>query len=156
MHLMTVPCSFFEKYSTPRFISVFIPYHDKYYYKEIGGTEEPNNSSIIIHENTSPFRNEYHDNAVKVTPKALQVVTQEEEDSPEICGSKIFNVPGWLQGEDLLSNHTCKFSMYGIDFCPAFDESRGLFSDGVVFVELIDGYQHMPSGSEVGKLIWQL
>lgn len=35
MHLMTVPCNFFERNGSERYISVFIPYSNKDYYKEI-------------------------------------------------------------------------------------------------------------------------
>lgn len=155
MHLMTVPCNFFEKEKTARFISVFIPYFDKLYYKEIRYLES-NKTTIIIHQNKSPERNEYIDNSVQSIPRALIVINQDEEDSSDICGSKIFNIPGWLQGEELIENHTCKFSMYGNDFSAAFKEERGLFSDGVIFIELLNDYQTMKEGSQVGKLIWQL
>lgn len=155
MHLMTLPCHFFERDGSTRFISVFIPYADENYYKEIRYLES-NRTAVIIHSNNAEERNEYHDESVKSTPKALAVVERDEEDSDEICGSKIFNVPGWLQGEELIDGHSCKFSIYGNDFSEAFDEQRGLFWDGVVFVEVIDGYEKMADGCDVGKLIWQL
>lgn len=155
MHLMTVPCRFFERDGSRRFISVFIPYADSHYYKEIRYLES-NRTAIIIHSGDAHERNEYLDSSVKSSPKAMAVVDRDEEDSEEICGSKIFNVPGWLQGEELIEGHSCKFSIYGNDFSEAFEDDRGLFSDGVVFIEIVDGYEKLSDGSNVGKLVWQL
>lgn len=155
MHLMTVPCSFFERNRSSRLISVFIPYADSSYYKEIRYLES-NRTAIIIHSGASSERNEYFDNSVKSSPKAMAVVDRDQEDSEDICGSKIFNAPGWLQGEELIEGHSCKFSIYGNDFCNAFEENRGLFSDGVVHIEIAEGYEKMSDGSNVGRLVWQL
>lgn len=155
MHLMTVPCSFFEKNGSPRLISVFIPYADGSYYKEIRCLES-NRTAVVIHSGDSNERNEYLDDSVKSSPKAMTVVDRDEEDSEEICGSKIFNAPGWLQSEELIEGYSCKFSICGNDFSEAFEENRGLFSDGVVYIEVADRYEKMSDGSNVGKLVWQL
>lgn len=154
MHLLTVPCKFFDKNYSERFISVFIPYADRKFYKQIRGEE--NHTSIIIHDDSGTYRNEYFNDEVTTIPRALSVEIRSEEDSQELCTSKIFNVPGWLQGEIVFSNHRCVFSMYGNDFSSAFTEPWGLFFDGVAYVFVKENYKNEKNGSDVGKLFLQL
>lgn len=156
MHIGTFPCAFFDKSIENKFISVFIPYADRYYYKQIRGEIKNNYSKIIIHANLGAERNDFNDPAIKTFPKAVQVIERPIDDSEDICGSKIFNVPGWLQGEEHYPGHSCKISLYGIDFDSAFEEPRGLFSDGVVFLFVDDNYAKFALGAGIGKLIWQL
>lgn len=156
MHIATFPCKFFDKNSGERFISVFIPYADRYYYKQIRGEIVDNFSSIIVHDNSGEERNEFTDPTIKTFPKAAVVIGRDIEDSEEVCGSKIFHVPAWLQGEEIYIDHQCKISLYGNDVSSAFEEERGLFSDGVIFLYVNKNYLKFPLGSQVGKLIWQL
>jgi hypothetical protein len=156
MHLMTLPCSFFDKKNSHLFLSVFIPYADDLYYKDLRGSFEENASAVIIHDNSGQERNEFNDPSVKSRATAMGVEIRDEDDEPDICGSKIFHVPGWLQDEELIEGYSCKLSVYGNDFSAAFEETRGLFSDGVVFIFVKDTYQIETYGSIVGKLIWQL
>lgn len=156
MHLGTFPCQMFDKECMDKFISVFIPYADRYYYKQIRGDISENYTAIIVHENLGPLRNEFSNPTVKSFAKAVQVVKSDSQDSEDICGSKIFNVPGWLQGEENYPNHSCKISIYGNDFDSAFEEQWGLFSDGVIFLFVENQYCKIAIGSQIGKLIWQL
>ena len=156
MHLLTMECKFFDDELCNRYISVFIPYDDRKYYTQIRGELVDNYTAIIIHDRTGPYINCFLDASIETIQKALVVQQQNLDDSAEICGSKIFGYPAWLQAPEQIENHHCVLSLYGNDISLAFNENRGLFLDGVVYLFIKDDYSTYENYSNIGKLIWQL
>lgn len=155
MHLLSFPLSLCSLKSN-RYAAAFVPYHDRKYYKQISEEPASNHSKILIYSTPGPPRNEYFDVDVKSTPRKLSVLNHNEIDTDKNYSSKLFNAPAWLQDEIIYPGHHCKMAIYGIDLAKSFEENRGLFSDGMVYVFIADDAENLPDGAEIGKVFFQL
>lgn len=154
LHLFTFPLSWLSDKSTG-WISVFTPYSlsDTYAHWEELTIESGNQSQAIIHDNDGPPRNEYQRELS--TAKRVFVMEDNQTDSDKNFESKIFGVPAWLQDRDSLADHQCVLSVSGEDIDIGFPEEPGIFSDGMIYLFLRNGFGSSTTPSAQGLISFQ-
>jgi hypothetical protein len=154
LHLLTIPTQWVVE-GTAGWISVFIPYsrEDSYLHWEALTADGDNESVLLIHDNSGDGRNEY---ATTISPaRRVHFRVVEGVDSNKNFCSKVYGVPAWLQDKEDIAGYRCMFALNGSDIDIAFKEEPGIFSDGVVYGFLKDGFESAPRPSNQGKVTFQ-
>ncbi len=154
LHILTIPVDWLVE-SQSGWLSVFTPFNmqDPYLHWEELTAEGKNQSVVIFHDNSGESRDGY----VKCISPARNIFIDcvNEADSAKNFSSKIYGIPAWLQDAEAIADHKCLFAVNGDDIDVAFSEEPGIFSDGVVYVFLRDGFQLSAKPSAQGKITFQ-
>ena len=154
LHLITIPMNWIVEKS-PGWISIFTPYNldDTFLHWENLTPDEKNISSVIFHANDGKYRNEYSKELS--TAKVILLDEDSALDSPTNFCSKIYGVPAWLQDVDVMQGYQSVLAFTGDDVDIGFPEEIGIFSDGIVYVFLKDGFQYCANPSVQGFITFQ-
>lgn len=154
LHLLTIPLNWVTA-NTNGWASIFVPYYlsDTFLHWEDLTIDDKNQSVVIVHNNDGLHRNEYP----KEFSAAKKILLEEnnEADSDKNFESKIYGVPAWLQDIDEKTGYQCVLAINGDDVDIGFPEEPGIFSDGVVYVFLKDGFQACTQPSTQGMVTFQ-
>lgn len=154
LHLLTIPVNWLIE-SQGGWLSVFTPFdsQDPYLHWEDLTAEGENQSVVLFHDNDGESRDEF---SRPISPaRNIFINNINEDDSARNFGSKVYGTPAWLQDVEKIVGHDCLFAINGDDFDVAFNEEPGIFSDGVVYVFLRNGFQFGSRPSVQGKITFQ-
>lgn len=154
LHLITIPIDWIVEGSAG-WISIFTPYSlsDNFVHWESLTTDIKNKSVAIIHNNNSLPRNEYQKEIS--TAKRIFLVKTSEIDTNKNFDSKILGEPAWLQDQDSIDNYKCVLAINGDDIDTGFPEEPGIFSDGMIYLFLKNGYENCVKPSVQGLITFQ-
>lgn len=154
LHLLTMPAEWVEL-GAQGWISLFSPYYreDTFLHWEELTAERENCSVVIYHDNDGGERNEYKEFAS--SPCKVLIENDIECDSSNNFSSRVCGVVSWLQDEESVAGAECRIMLNGDDFDISFPDDVGIFSGGVVYVFLNEGFSEKSRPSVQGVMTFQ-